>query len=108
MLMAACCRWPPSAARGEAIRAAAEAPIDWDGFGRLVVRHRVEGIVHDGLRRAGVAPPAELAASLAAEASDIARRNLAFAAECLALDRMLAEAGADRLFIKGATLSILA
>ncbi len=106
--MAACCRWPPSAARGEAVRAAAAESIDWDGFGRLAVRHRVEGLVHDGLKRAGVAAPPDLAASLAAEASDIARRNLAFAAECLALDRLLADAGVDRLFIKGATLAILA
>ncbi|MGZ8997829.1 MAG: nucleotidyltransferase domain-containing protein [Allosphingosinicella sp.] len=107
-LMAACCRWPPSAARGEAIRTSAAEPIDWDGFGRLVAKHRVEGLVHDGLKRAGVVPPAELDESLAAEASDIARRNLAFAAECKALNALLDEAGTDHLFIKGTTLNILA
>ncbi len=106
--MSACCRWPPSAARGEAVRAAAEARIDWTGFGRLVARHRVEGLVHDGLKRAGVVPPPELGSSLAAEAADIARRNLGFAAECKALRALLDEAGLDHLFIKGATLNILA
>jgi hypothetical protein len=107
-LMAACCRWPPSAERDEAVRACAAAAIDWDGFGKLVARHRVGGLVHDGLKQAGVAPPPELAGELAGEASDIARRNLAFAAECMALETMLEEAGADHLFIKGATLNILA
>lgn len=107
-LMAACCRWPPSAARGEAIRAAAAEAIDWDGFGRLVARHRVEGLVHDGLKRAGVVPPPALAAGLAADASDIARRNLGFAAECKALHALLDKSAVDHLFIKGATLNILA
>ena len=73
-----------------------------------MARHRVEGLVHDGLKRAGVVPPEALGASLAAEAGDIARRNLGFAAECKALAAMLDEAGADHLFIKGATLNILA
>src|SRR5687767_10584511 len=107
-LMAACCRWPPSPARDEAVRAAAAAPIDWDGFGRLVARHRVAGLVHDGLDRAGVAAPAALAGRLAAEAADIARQNLVFAAECLRLDGLLDAGEVDHLFLKGVTLNMLA
>jgi hypothetical protein len=107
-LMAACCRRPPSPARDAAVRAAAAVPIDWDGFGRLVARHRVEGLVHDGLSGAGIEAPGGLGVRLAAEASAIARRNLAFAAECLRLDRLLEQAGLDRLFLKGVTLNMLA
>ncbi|HEY5722236.1 MAG TPA: nucleotidyltransferase family protein [Allosphingosinicella sp.] len=104
--MAACCRWPPSAARDERVRLAAAVGIDWDGFGKLVRRHRVAGLVHDGLVRAGVEAPAPLAARLADESGEIARQNLAFAAESLRLDALFAPLG--HLFLKGVTLNMLA
>jgi putative nucleotidyltransferase-like protein len=106
--MAACCRWPPSPRRDEAVRRCASPPLRWDIFERLVARHRVGGLVHDGLRRAGIAPPADIAARLAAEARDIARQNLAFAAECARLQGLLEAAGTDFLFLKGVTLNRLA
>jgi len=106
--MAACCRWPPSPERNEAVRRWAAQPIDWDGFARLVARHRVGGLVHDGLKRADAKPPPNLAASLAAEAGAIALQNLAFAAECLRLKAMFDESGTDVLFLKGVTINILA
>ena len=105
-LMAACCRWPPSPARDEQVRRAAATPIDWDGFGKLVARHRVAGLVHDGLTRAQVEAPAPLAAKLAEEAGDIARQNLLFAAECLRLEGRFGALG--HLFLKGVTLNMLA
>src|SRR5688500_19646503 len=104
--MAACCRWPPSPARDEQVRRAAAAPSDWNGFGKLVTRHRVAGLVHDGLTRAGVEAPAALAAKLAEEAGDIARQNLLFASECLRLEGRFAALG--HLFLKGVTLNMLA
>lgn len=105
-LMAACCRWPASPARDEQVRAAAAAAIDWDGFGKLVARHRVAGLVHDGLTRAGVEAPAPLAARLADEAGEIARQNLLFAAESLRLEALFGALG--HLFLKGVTLNMLA
>ena len=51
LLVTACCRWPPSPEREAAVRDAAAARIDWELFPRVVARHRVEGLVHDGLRR---------------------------------------------------------
>lgn len=105
-LMAACCRWPSSAARDDRVRQAAAAPVDWDGFGRLVARHRVAGLVHDGLTRAGVAAPAPLAAKLAEEAGEIARQNLLFAAECIRLEGLFGDL--RHLFLKGVTLNMLA
>ena len=104
--MAACCRWPPSPARDEQVRRAAAARIDWDGFGKLVRRHRVAGLVHDGLIRAGVEVPAPLAAKLAEEAGEIARQNLLFAAESLKLEALFG--GLGHLFLKGVTLNMLA
>jgi hypothetical protein len=90
------------------VRRAAAEPVKWEDLGRMTARHRVEGLVHDGLKRAGIVPPAPLAASLAEEAGDIAMRNLGFAAECMRLKALFEEAGADHLFIKGVTLNILA
>jgi hypothetical protein len=105
---AACCRWPPSAAREEAVRAAAGNVQDWDSALRTVRRHRVEGLAHDGLKQAGVAPPPAVAAALAKAAASIARDNLGFAAEAARLDRVMREAGVDFLFVKGVTLNRLA
>ena len=105
-LMAACCRWPPSAGRDDQVRRAAAAPIDWDGFGKLVARHRVPGLVHDGLTRAGVGAPAPLAERLAEEAGEIARQNLLFAAECIRLHGLFGDL--RHLFLKGVTLNMLA
>ena len=107
-LMAACCRWPPSPAREDAVRTAASEAIDWDGFEALVARHRVGGQVHDGLKRAGVTPPAPLAQRLADEAAGIAMQNLDYARECVHLGRLLAGLGVDYLVVKGITLNILA
>lgn len=107
-LVVACCRWPPSPARDAAVRDAAQATIDWDFFGKVVARHRVEGLVHDGLRRAGVAVPDEVASVLARAAAGIARRNLVFAAASMRFHRALEAAGVTSLFVKGVTLNMLA
>jgi len=53
-LVTACCRWPPSPARDEAVREAAAAITDWPRFLRVVRRHRVTGFVRASLSAAGV------------------------------------------------------
>ena len=106
-LVAACCRWPPSPLREAAVRDAA-AGVDWNRVAAVARRHRVEGLVHDGLRRAGVAPPGEIAAALAAAGAAIARENLAFAAEAHRLNGAFEAAGIRFLFLKGVTLNMLA
>jgi hypothetical protein len=107
-LASACCRWPPSPARAEAVRGAAERVQDWDAAFRTARRHRVEGLVHDGLKQAGIVPPPPVGAALAAAAAAIARDNLRFAAEAARLDRAMREAEVDFLFVKGVTLNRLA
>lgn len=106
-LAVACCRWPPSPRRDEAVRRAAGS-VDWDHFLKVVARHRVEGLVHDSLGRAGLAPPAAVAGRLAEAARGIARENLAFAAEARRLARTMDAAGIPILFLKGVTLNLLA
>ena len=104
-LVAACCRWPPSPARDEAVLAA--GAVDWILVTRIAERHRVEGLVWNALRRAEVAVPAEAAEPLRAAAARIARQNLLLTAESLRLAARLDEAGIRFLFVKGVALGAL-
>lgn len=107
-LVVACCRWPRGASRDDAVRARAAVSIDWDLLVAVARRHRVEGLVHDGLRCAGAAVPPNAAAALAAAARGIARTNLGFAGAALGLHATLTNAGITHLFVKGVTLDLLA
>jgi hypothetical protein len=107
-LVAACCRWPPSAERDSAVRAAAADPIDWGLFPKVVARHRVEGLVHDALSGARIAVPEGVAASLASAAAGIARQNLAFAAAARKLAVALEARGLAFRLVKGVALNRLA
>jgi Uncharacterised nucleotidyltransferase len=106
-LVAACCRWPPSQARAEALGAAA-AGADWDLVARIAERHRVEGLVWNALRDSGAPFPAEVGERLRAAAERIARQNLLLAAESIRLTGLLERAQIRHLFVKGITLGILA
>lgn len=103
-LLAACCRRPPS---DESVRSAAMR-VDWPLLLATAARHRVEGLAHDALRRAGAEVPADAAGRLAGEASGVARENLLYAAESLRLSERFERAGIAHLFVKGVTLNILA
>lgn len=106
-LVAACCRWPPSPAREEALLAAA-AGADWNLVARIAQRHRVEGLVWNALRQAGAPFPAEVGERLQAAAERIARQNLVLTAESLRLTALLERAQIRHLFIKGVSLGVLA
>jgi hypothetical protein len=108
LLAAACCRWPAAAARDAAVAAAAVQVRDWDGFLRIVERHRVVGLVHDALRAAGVMAPAAVAAKLAARCKAIAQRNRLLLDELSRLKHGLDAAGIGFLVLKGAPLAQLA
>jgi hypothetical protein len=106
-LVTACCRWPPSPARDEAVAAAAAHALDWTLVARIAERHRVEGLVWNALRQAEVAVPAEAGQPLRAAAARIARQNLVLTAESLRLAALLDEAGIRHLFVKGVALGAL-
>jgi hypothetical protein len=108
LLMTACSIWPPSDRRTQAIRAAAAGPLDWNRFVRIVMRHRVVGLAHDGLTKAGIAVPAQIAEDLGNRAATLVRDALVLAAEAARLRSLFAEAGLPVLFVKGASLAILA
>jgi hypothetical protein len=107
-LAAACSRWPPSETRSNSIRAAAKAPVDWERFLGIVDRHRIWGLARQGLTQAGVAPPAEIDRALNAKAWAVSRRNLVLAVETGRLCRLFRKAAIPAVFVKGATLSVLA
>lgn len=106
-LVVACCSWPPSPARDEAVTAAAALAGDWTLVARIAERHRVEGLAWNALRQAEVAVPAEAAEPLRAAAARIARQNLVLTAESLRLAARLEEAGIRFLFVKGVALGAL-
>jgi hypothetical protein len=106
-LAAACCRWPPSPAREFEVCSKA-AGVSWVHFLGVIDRQRVDGLAADGLRRAAVPMPEAISAELDRTAQAIARVNLAFAAESRRLQRMLSEAAIPHLFVKGASLDMLA
>jgi hypothetical protein len=107
-LAAACAMWPPSDYRYEAIRVTATAVVDWPRFVRLTARHRIFGLVHDGLTRAHPDLPPQIARQIRVQAEEIVRQGLVMAAECLRLQHIFGQAGVPILFLKGAPLAILA
>src|SRR4051812_35608444 len=86
-LLAACSAWPPSECRTQLIRDSAPTPMKWQDLPRLVRRHRVAALVHDGLTRAKLKIPSEIRREIAAEAKTMAEQNLLFAAEALRLQQ---------------------
>lgn len=106
-LLAACCRWPAGPTRTQAIAQAAQAPIDWPRFERLVERHRVAGLAAHGLLPLGIAP-SSVATRLSAEAMRVALADLAMRAESARLQRRFDDAGIQAYVVKGVALSQLA
>jgi hypothetical protein len=107
-LVAACAMWPPSDQRTNAIKAAATPDLDWDRVYTLAIRHRVVGLLHDGLRRMSYAPPENISAQIRARAHELARQNLFLKAEALRLERLFAAADLPIGFLKGTSLAVLA
>lgn len=108
MLVAACCRWPLSEAAIAGVREHAAGAIDWAYVMRIVRRQRVAGLAHNALVTAKVTLPAPIARELAAQAEQIAHRNLALAAETVRLQRAFAAAGIPSIVLKGIALAQLA
>lgn len=107
-LVAACCRPRGQSDRCTAIRAASSDVFD---VGRLLAEaraHRVEAHVEDGLAAAGVTLPEPSALILADRARASRLQMLRNAGEEARLSRLLTEAGVDAIFVKGATLAMLA
>jgi hypothetical protein len=107
-LVTACAMWPPSNRRIKAIRAAVGSPLDWNRCVQVAMRHQLIGLVHDGLTRARLNVPSEIAAKIGAQAAMLARENLAVARESLRLQRLFDDANLPVLFVKGASLALLA
>lgn len=105
-LLLTCLCWPVDA---EAIRAAAvdADAAGWAALPPLATRHRVEALVDNALRAAGVAPPADVAAALGGRTRGSSFLELAYAREAAGLFAMLREAGLHPLLLKGAATALL-
>ncbi len=107
-LAVACAMWPPSDRRSEAVRTAATGALHWGRFLRVVRRHQIIGLVHDALMRAGTDTPPEIAHEIGAQAETLVRENLEMARESLRIQRLFNDADLPVLFVKGASLAVLA
>lgn len=108
-LLAACARWPRSAARDQAIaEAAADPRLDWGRVSQAVGRHRVAGFVRDGLAAHAAEVPPEVLALLHRRASADSLTNLGIAGEAVRLVRSLRVADIKVLVLKGPGLLQLA
>lgn len=107
-LVCACCRWPHSETRDTAIRAAVVPGLDWQRVADIARRHRVWGLVADGIRAARIDPPAEIAALLRERSEANARRNLAAVAATAQLASRFDTAGIDWRCFKGLPLTMQA
>jgi Uncharacterised nucleotidyltransferase len=108
LLIAACCRWPPSQSRNAAVQAAATPVADWNAVVLAARRQRVAGLVYDALSAAGVQLPTVPATELARRAQAIFRKNLLLATETSRLQKLLDAAGIPSVVLKGVALAQLA
>lgn len=107
-LVAACTRPLADPERVAAIARAGAVAIDADAIVDLAHRHRVDGFVEQGLAAAGITLATEAGMRLAANASTARLQTLRNAGEEVRVGQALSEAGVDALFVKGATLGMLA
>jgi hypothetical protein len=107
-LVAACCRPRVIADFDAVVRTAAAKPFDADVLLATARAHRVEGFVEDGLRHADVVLPAAAQAVLADRAARSRQQMLRNAGEEVRVSRQFRAAGIEPIFVKGATLAILA
>jgi Uncharacterised nucleotidyltransferase len=107
-LIAACCRPVGQSSRRDAINAAAQAPFDAKRLVELARVHRVESLVEQGLAYAGVVLPEATAELLAQRARARRLHMLRNAGEEIRVAGLLKDSGVDAIFVKGATLAMLA
>ncbi len=84
-LAAAGAMWPPSDRRIEAIRIAASCPPDWERLLRVARRHRVVGLVYDGLTPARPNVLPEIALEIAGQTTTLIRESLSLASRSIAV-----------------------
>jgi len=107
-VVTACCIWPPSERRDQAIRNAIDDAIDWNRVYRIVKRQRVAGLVNEGLSHVSAPIPPDFVRQIQTMAGKIARQNMQSAAESIRIQRLFDAADVPLLFLKGTSLAQLA
>lgn len=82
--------------------------VDWNRVADLSRRHRVQGLVWDGLEALRDEIPGQFADRLHEDAQEVIRANLQIAAESNRLLKNFQSADVDLLFLKGLALGALA
>jgi len=108
MLVAACCRPLGQAGRHDAIKAATSVPFDARRMIAVAHEHRVEAFVERGLFEVGYELPKDIAELLAQRVRVARLQMLRNAGEEARLAALFRDTGVDCVFVKGATLAMLA
>ena len=106
LLVAACCIWPPSEVRELLITERSRHISDWGHFENLATRHRVIGLVYDGLRRSPAGVPTDILRTLASASSRQTFASLKLASEAHRVTINLERAGVAVVVLKGAALTV--
>lgn len=107
-VIVAACRWHKAPDYLDGIQQAVAAPLNWPRLAALVQRHRVTGIVHGALYRAGGQSALLEQSGIAERARAAASKSLRLAAETVRLQGQFDAAKLPALIIKGAPLGVLA
>ena len=107
-IVAACCRPIGQSGRSAAIAVAATTPFDPEKILGHARAHRVEALVAQGLAEAGIMLPDAATERLQRRVQTARLQMLRNAAEEVRVGSLLHAAGVDALFVKGATLAMLA
>ncbi len=107
-LAAACCRFPRGPASRAAITAALAQSMDWAAFDALMERHRIVSLVSSALCADAFDIPTDVRADLVSHARRHAARDLLHGSETARLQQLFDTAGVPAIFLKGATVGVLA
>jgi len=103
----ACCVWPHSEAREQQLSRALQTDLDWTHVLRLTERHRVFGLVFDGLSHLlKDAVPEHVVKSVRETTALLTRQTLEMASESVRIARLMEGAEIPVAFLKGVPLAI--
>lgn len=107
-VLTACCSATNDECQRRSVLAALDGQFDPKKLLLLARRHRVEGLLYNGLEAAGVALAGGQWVNLSTRAKQIRFASIQYAMEEARLTLLFNAAGLDGLFVKGATAAMLA
>ncbi len=100
--------WPPHSLSANSLRRGVIRAVHWDRVVRVARRHRVAGLLLRNLRSLNTDLPSSVISALSEISVEQTRQALAFTFASCRLAAVLRASGIEPIFLKGATLAVLA